>query len=496
MTTPSIPRKSPLHCAASCGKLVTMPEALLVEDSPVQALLVKRALQAAGYTVEHATTAEQALKTCYNSPPDIVLQDQHLAEMSGLEVCRRIKNDIVLSNIPVLALTAGNREKEHIAALDAGADAFLPKDSPGEQLLAVMARLIAIAAAERSNNLTGQAQELLKRTRILVIDDSATYRKTLSKKLVESGFEIADAASGPEGLSLLGEQTFDVVVVDLVMPEMDGLAFCQRARKWADEHHQHLGLLVLTGSDREDVLVSALDAGADDYVSKMHEMDVTLAHVTAVARRVTRAKQVEAINQRSDGQPTSGFAAEISDEFHESIKRIISTSEALSQSKLTAKQRDQLKTIEESAGTLLQLLRPEENDAEGAPASAPDVATQLADGETGEDEDPAELLDWDEVKQRVPDEIINDVAEMLLSECQTLLAQIREGLESGSADKVRLGAHTLKGSAAVFVADRVVEASARLELMGKNNDLTGGKEALAVLEKEVDRLLEAIRARG
>ena len=134
--------------------------------------------------------ARKRLKACYETPPDIVLQDQNLVEMSGLEVCRRIKNDISLASIPVIALTAGNKEKDHIAALDAGADAFLPKDSPTEELLAVIARQIEAAAKMKLIFVKKEA----KATQILVVDDCSDSRKLICGKFTEAGFDVVTDA--------------------------------------------------------------------------------------------------------------------------------------------------------------------------------------------------------------------------------------------------------------------------------------------------------------
>ena len=342
-----------------------MSRVLLVEDSKVQALIAQRLLQSAGFDVEHAATAEEALKICYQSPPDLVIQDQHLAEMSGLEVCRRIKNEISLAGIPVLVLTAGNNEKDHVAALDSGADAFLPKGSPNEELLAVISRLIETAAKVRPIDADeANDKDRTQPTQILVVDDSPTFQQTVAKRLTEAGFEVSCARSGEEGLARLSEKRFDLAVVDVVMPGMDGIEFCRLARKWAAENKQSLGLLVMTGSNRDSVLVDALEAGADDYVTKLQELDVIQAHATALARRITRAKQIEVLNERTLKQHAaeaankakSEFLANMSHEIRTPMNGIIGMAELMSHTPLSAEQAEYLGMIQQSADALLRLL--------------------------------------------------------------------------------------------------------------------------------------------
>ena len=107
-----------------------MPDILLIEDSRVQAHTYKRLLEDAGHRVRHAATAEDGFQMCVAATPDLVVLDQYLGDKSGLDVCRRIKGDAWLQLIPILVLTGSQKERDHIAALDAGADRFLSKDSP------------------------------------------------------------------------------------------------------------------------------------------------------------------------------------------------------------------------------------------------------------------------------------------------------------------------------------------------------------------------------
>ncbi len=501
-----------------------MSRVLLVEDSKVQALVAKRVLEGAGYTVEHVTTAEEALRACYDTPPDIVLQDQHLAELSGLEVCRRIKSDFALASIPVLVLTAGNKERDHIAALDAGADAFLPKDSPSEELLAVIARQIETAANTKPIDAGEISKVRSKPSRILAIDDSPTFLKVLCRRLTEAGFDVVAASSAAEGLALLGELPFDVAVVDVVMPELNGFEFCTRARQRAIESNAHLGLLVLTGSNREDVLLEALDAGADDYVTKQQDMGVILAHATALARRIARAKQIAALNARTLKQGAAEAASKAKSEFLTTISREIRTPidemlrmmERLMDTKLSDDQRECLNDLKQSADLLLRLLNghldnraldeltpqggptetaPPEKQIDKVPAAA---ITSIGDGPQSEPvREPADgLFSFDVAMQRIPGGIdgVKEMTTLLLSECSKQLEEIRAGLDEQDAKRVQRGAHTIKGSGDVFAANRVVKAARHLEQIGRNGDLTSAPSALQELEAEVGRLREAIVA--
>ena len=278
-----------------------MSNLLLIEDSRTQAATYRRLLEGAGYTVRHAATAEAAFDLCLETTPDLVLLDQYLGDRSGLEICRHLKGDMALQVIPILVLTASHKEQDHITALDSGADRFLSKDSPDEELLAVVSGLLKSAATPMSGiDPFGEGRDaFLRGTRLLAIDDSRVWLSELSKKLSASGFQVTTAQSGPEGLELLAKESFHIAVVDVVMPGMDGFEVCREARKLAEKSKEQLGLLILSGQENREVLIQSLESGADDFVSKSQDMDVILAHITSLVRRVRMMRHIEAINQKT-----------------------------------------------------------------------------------------------------------------------------------------------------------------------------------------------------
>lgn len=117
--------------------------------------------------------------------------------------------------------------------------------------------------------------------RILIIDDDPAVTSVLKRGLAYEGFVPESAASGTEGLIRLRDRPADLVILDLMMPELDGLGVLQRIRA-ADET---LPVLLLTAKDGSSDQVRGLEAGADDYVTKPFTFDVLLARVHALLRR-------------------------------------------------------------------------------------------------------------------------------------------------------------------------------------------------------------------
>ncbi len=119
-------------------------------------------------------------------------------------------------------------------------------------------------------------------TRVLVVDDEPQILRALGINLRARGYDVDLAASGEAALQLAAHDHPDVVVLDLGLPGMDGLEVIAGLRGWTS-----VPIIVLSVRDREADKVAALDAGADDYVTKPFGMDELLARMRAALRRVT-----------------------------------------------------------------------------------------------------------------------------------------------------------------------------------------------------------------
>jgi two-component system KDP operon response regulator KdpE len=117
---------------------------------------------------------------------------------------------------------------------------------------------------------------------VLVIDDEKQIRKLLRIVLEEDHYRVLESESGKQGLSDVALRRPDVVLLDLGLPDMDGLAVLKRLREWS-----HVPVLILSVREGPEDKVSALDAGADDYVTKPFESSELLARLRAVQRRAT-----------------------------------------------------------------------------------------------------------------------------------------------------------------------------------------------------------------
>jgi two-component system, OmpR family, KDP operon response regulator KdpE len=117
--------------------------------------------------------------------------------------------------------------------------------------------------------------------RILVVDDDPQIRRVLRTTLIAQGYEVVDARSGDEALERVRAEKFDLVILDMNMPGMNGLETCRSIRSNSD-----IAIIMLTVRDSEADKVEALDAGADDYVTKPFGSPELLARIRAALRRL------------------------------------------------------------------------------------------------------------------------------------------------------------------------------------------------------------------
>jgi two-component system, OmpR family, response regulator len=146
--------------------------------------------------------------------------------------------------------------------------------------------------------------------RLLVVDDEPNIRELLSASLRYAGFEVATAPDGQQALAMAAEFRPDLLVLDVMMPGLDGFGVVRRLR----QNGMHTPVLFLTARDAADDKVTGLTLGGDDYVTKPFSLDEVLARIRAVLRR-------SQTTQRASEAPRLTFAdIELDEESHEVLK--------------------------------------------------------------------------------------------------------------------------------------------------------------------------------
>jgi DNA-binding response OmpR family regulator len=118
--------------------------------------------------------------------------------------------------------------------------------------------------------------------KVLIVEDEPGVSSFIKKGLEENGIQVAQAFDGKTGLSMASRNKFDVVILDIIMPEMNGLELCAKLRS---EYGSEISILMLTAAGTTHDIVEGLNTGADDYLVKPFKLRELLARVQALARR-------------------------------------------------------------------------------------------------------------------------------------------------------------------------------------------------------------------
>ncbi|WP_159995961.1 response regulator [Roseomonas sp. 18066] len=275
---------------------MTAPAILLVEDSDTQALQMRRLLEAQGFSVARAASAELALEQLNEALPALVIVDYHLPGMNGDELARQIRLSTRTRAIPVLMLTEAREGDLERQGLESGADAYVPKSADPALLLlrlrALLRRREASGAEEPAP--APAAAETFRRARLLVVDDSATYRAYLAGLLGRDGHAVQAVDSAEAALQAVAgaPAPLDCVVLNAFSHRFDGISLCARLnalRAAAGPGSDSTGFQIVAlghdGPAGREMLAGIFEAGADDLVPATAEAKVLSLRIRAALRR-------------------------------------------------------------------------------------------------------------------------------------------------------------------------------------------------------------------
>ncbi|WP_137936821.1 response regulator [Chitinivorax sp. B] len=268
--------------------LENQPYILVIDDSITFREALCDALREQQFLVSSAASGEEGLRSAAAHPPHLIIIDSVLPGIDGATVVRKLRLDAALRQTPCIMLTGSDDLHSEMTALNSGADAFARKE---EELDLIIARAQALV---RSSSIArdGDRASLLAPKKILAVDDSPTYLAELADTLREEGYDVIRARSGEEALQMVAVQLVDCILLDRLMPGLDGTETCRRIK--SNPNLRDIPLIMLTGTEDRDAMIEGLATGADDYVLKSSEFDVLKARVCAQLRR----KQFEDENRR------------------------------------------------------------------------------------------------------------------------------------------------------------------------------------------------------
>lgn len=245
------PKLQPLPAQQTTSRSST--QILIVDDDLLLADRLRIEAIAWHLQVEIATDLTVARQMIDQHPPSILLLDLSFpGEETGLDLVREL--DQRSPKIPIVIFTAKEDLRDRVEAARLGVSAFLQKPLPTYEILKT---IIDVLKRKFHSPPTD---------RLLIVDDDPGFLNALSRQLAGHGLQVTTTANPQEFWQVLADCNPNLLILDLEMPEFDGVELCQVVR--ADPKWQHLKVVFLSAHTETDVIAKAYAAGADDYISK------------------------------------------------------------------------------------------------------------------------------------------------------------------------------------------------------------------------------------
>lgn len=234
------------------------PRILIVDDSSIIRRILTKQLQKFGATVAQAEDGRQGLEQVLLNRFDLIISDIEMPNLDGFAFCEKVKGNPATRGTPVIILSSLDTDRDIERGFKAGADAYVSKSEP-------------------RNNLTETIESVLERSkfhrsrRVLVVDDSLTVRTLVVKALQASGFHVEAAENGKEAMKRIRQQHPDLILSDINMPEMNGIDLCKGLH--ADPELRTIPFVIMSSNSDRAVMRRLVQWGAASYLVKPFNLD-------------------------------------------------------------------------------------------------------------------------------------------------------------------------------------------------------------------------------
>lgn len=464
--------------AALLEPLRGMP-VLVVDDNATNLRIVEAALNNWSMEPTLVSSADSAMDEFRKAakagqPFRLAILDALMPGTDGFTLVERIKSTPEISGATVMMISSAHRQtfRERCERLDIAA--YLEKPISNQTLLEAI--LYAVGSTGKGT-LVRQSpapapwgEEPL---RILVAEDTPANQKVVTAILKRRGHESAVAANGQLAVEMIQKSKFDVVLMDVQMPVMDGFQATAAIRKDAPPDARRIPIIAMTAHAMKGDRERCLAAGMNAYIAKP----------------VDARKLVELIESFAvAGRDKAGAHSESPD----SIRKTLAVFPVLGAS--TPATSTEVTSEEPSAEGSATAARETKSNQTDITKMLPQAGSQEDTDnpqKNGESEiNTPSMLDLDSALNRLDGdmELLRDLARFFQDDQQELMERIEQGAADADGPTLERAAHSLKGLAANFGAQEVVDAALRLEKMGQESEFGQGPEAISQLKQLLQRL--------
>jgi DNA-binding response OmpR family regulator len=269
---------------------------LVAEDDLTTQKILRITLESAGYEVIATADGEATLEALEGWVPDCVVLDVMMPKYDGYQILRRIRDDPRTAQTPVVLLTARSTPEDLWRGWQEGIDYYLTKPFDTEELLGFMDRVVAVGevapqagAVERASaaELAAAVETVLAPARdeaqagiapsVLVVDDDPAILRVLRLNLELEGYDVDTACNGAEALEYLERGRHDIVVLDVMMPKVDGFEVLRRIRE--NPGIADIPVILLTARSTEQDVWDGWQQGVDYYMTKPFDVEELLRSI-------------------------------------------------------------------------------------------------------------------------------------------------------------------------------------------------------------------------
>ncbi|QEG01769.1 Signal transduction histidine-protein kinase BarA [Stieleria maiorica] len=391
---------------------------LVVDDNTTNRRILQEMLGNWGMVPVLADSGELALDLLRESeqrdePCKLVISDVHMPEMSGYDFIEEVRRDPDISETPIIVLTSGGREGEDALRDRLDISERLMKPVKQSELFDAIVRTLGVTAPEDTPDydFNEPVHESIDNLKVLLTEDNAINQKLAIGVLTRFGHQVTVANNGAEAVEAFQNHDFDVVLMDVQMPVMDGFAATEAIRELEKETGGHVPIIAMTAHAMKGDREKCIDIGMDEYVAKPIRIGVLKEKLLKVLQGPSP----------DDAQPTCQPP-----EFAESACASEESAEA------------------ETDGSAEM----ESGDMESGDMESGDMESR-DEGSAGDgDLDRAVGYDLEPVRTMVAgnEELMRELLVMYLDESEMLLGQIESAILANDGEGVRRAGHTLSGA--------------------------------------------------
>jgi signal transduction histidine kinase/CheY-like chemotaxis protein len=401
-----------------------------------------------------AENGETAIRTMRKAasegrPIQLVVLDACMPDRDGFEVAELIRNDPDLSDARVVMLSSAGRRGDSARCRELGIRAYLTKPVKQSMMLDTVVTVMGNEDEEGSTSVVTRhsLREDRRKLNVLLAEDNPVNQKLAKRLLEKRGHRVALAETGKQVLDLLPQQTFDVVLMDVQMPEMSGFEATAAIREQEKQTGAHMPIVAMTAHAMKGDREKCIAGGMDNYVSKPISPEALFEALDEVIAQYGRQTEEDA---------------------------------------------DQLQVPQTASADAGSAPGPQGGTGETAKGEGDGQADESADA--GRRPADKEILDTQDLAERIggDDEMIGEILGVFRETCGESMDEIRQALDAGDPNRIERSAHALKGALGNISARAGHAAALKVEKLGESGDVEGARQSFAALEQRIEELNQAL----